>query len=499
MKLRYLPVPFFAMSLGLAACGDDPKNPFPTISCEKVETENCIEIAPGDSQALLLAVNDDLKPNTTIVLGAGKFVLDNEVTILNVAGISLIGQGIDKSVLDFGTMTAQGNGVFASNTHNILVQDFTVVDAVKDGIRIENSDGVIFRRIRATWTTPGDATNGAYGIYPVKVKNVLVEDSFAENASDAGLYVGQCQYAIVRNNTVKGNVAGLEIENTQYADVYGNLAEDNTGGIVVFDMPGNPIVGRDVRVHDNIIRRNNRPNFAPTGVVKEIPAGTGTFAMASRRVEITDNVYENNQTVDIAIISGFLVEPNLVDWSLSTATLLGDWEDLGLGVGYSYQCETELNEDDEEVCVEDENGDIVYVLDGDDNRIIIEDPTKINNGPSTEIVIANNSHTGSGTKVDHSVELGQGLLIAFPGQTVPSVLYEVLGESSFDTEDAAGNSNDNRVCVGDNTGGNFAVVALSVPVAEIASFTFGESLEEFACNSLTDGPIGEITLEGGAR
>jgi parallel beta-helix repeat protein len=122
---------------------------------------------------------------------------------------------------------------------------------------------------------------------------------------------------------VTGNVAGLEIENTQYADVYENHAEDNTGGIVVFDLPGNPIVGRDVRLRDNTIVRNNRRNFAPGGTVAEIPSGTGTFVMASRRVVVTNNTYEENNAVDIALISGLIIEGNPATWELDEAELVG--------------------------------------------------------------------------------------------------------------------------------------------------------------------------------
>src|SRR4029078_9013947 len=104
-------------------------------------------------------------------------------------------------------------------------------------------------------------TNVATRFFPGKSQTVLVEDSIAENASDAGLYVGQCQHVVVRNNKVTGNVAGPEIENTQYAGGYGNVAEGHTHGIVVFDLPGNPIVGRDVRLRDNTIRNNNHVNF----------------------------------------------------------------------------------------------------------------------------------------------------------------------------------------------------------------------------------------------
>ncbi|HET7499993.1 MAG TPA: parallel beta-helix domain-containing protein, partial [Kofleriaceae bacterium] len=268
---------------GLAAgCGDNAAPVFPTIDCTKVTTASCVEVKGGDTAALQTAANS-IDADTTVVLGAGTFVMTGQVTF-NTAGAHLVGQGIDMTTLDFGQVKTQVEGVYAISD-GFLVQDLTVLDAPKDGIRVEHSKGVTFRRIRATWTQESNPSNGAYGIYPVTSQNVLVEDSRAENAADAGLYVGQCQHVIVRGNTVTKNVAGLEIENTQYADVYNNTAEDNTGGIVVFDLPGNPIVGRDVRLRDNTIQNNNRPNFAAGGTVANIPAGTGTFAMASRRVE----------------------------------------------------------------------------------------------------------------------------------------------------------------------------------------------------------------------
>ena len=212
-------------------------------------------------------------------------------------------------------------------------------NSVKDGIRVEASDGVTFRRIKATWDTAEQSTNGAYGIYPVKSKHVLVEDSIATNASDAGLYVGQCQNVIVRNNEVFGNVAGLEIENTQYADVYENDVHDNTGGLVIFDLPGNPIVGRDIRVRDNHVHDNNGTNFAPGGTVAAIPVGTGTFAMASRRVEIKNNNYERNNTVDIAIVSGLIIEKDMSKWTLDTTSsmFVGSVTDLSLLPGFDAQ------------------------------------------------------------------------------------------------------------------------------------------------------------------
>ena len=440
---------------GLAACGGDD-NDFPNNSCAD-QTGTCVEVAGGDAEGLQNTVNT-IEGGTTIILGSGRFEMTNSITI-RTDGVRLIGQGIDETTLDFGPATAQVNGVDAVSD-GFLIQDLTVLDAPKDGIRVEDSDGVTFLRIRATWTNPLDSTNGAYGIYPVKSRNVLVADSRADNASDAGLYVGQCENVIVRHNTVTGNVAGLEIENTQYADVFGNTAENNTAGIVVFDLPGNPIVGRDVRLRNNIIRNNNGRNFAPGGTVAVIPVGTGTFAMASRRVEITGNTYENNNTGDIALISGLVIESDAAQWELESATLVGTWEDLGLIPGAT--------------------------------------AGTITNFRSENIVVAGNTHTGSGTMPDTLDPMGFGALMVFVYGTDPvdSVLYDAVGETSFDSTTAAMNTNDNHICAGGNTGGTFASMDLANQSAQniIPFFRPAAPFVPFECTTLNGGPVGEVVL-----
>ncbi len=400
-------------------CGDDAPR-FANNNCSDFTSANCVEIEGGDSLALQTAVNS-LESDTTILLGPGTFVLDNQVTIRNASQVNLVGQGIDETTLSFGTAAAQINGVDVVGD-DFLVQDLTVLDAPKDGIRVEDSDGVTFRRIRATWTTPGLPTNGAYGIYPVKSRNVLVEDSFAENASDAGLYVGQCVNVNVRRNTVRGNVAGLEIENTQYADVYENLAEDNTGGIVVFDLPGNPIVGRDVRLRDNMIISNNRRNFAPGGTVAQIPPGTGTFVMASRRVEVINNTYTDNSGFDIAIVSGLIIESDPLQWELDSTTLVGDWDDLSLMAGPS--------------------------------------PNGVFNFRTENIVISGNTHSTEFYRHDITIRFGALFSVLYGGTgATDTIIYDGIGESMFDADVAANNSNDNTICVGGNTGGSFTEVS----------------------------------------
>jgi len=467
---RFSPV-FLSLWLAaaLAACGSSSS--FSTTNCSKVTSTHCVEIAGGDSAALLSAVNS-IDADTTLVLGGGTFKLTNEVTV-RTKGAHLIGQGVDKTTLDFGSATAQINGVIATTADDFLIQDLTVVDSPKDGIRVEDTKGVVYRRIRVTWSRGAQTSNGAYGIYPVRSQNVLVEDSSAEYASDAGLYVGQCEHVIIRNNTVSNNVAGLEIENTQYADVHDNTAENNTGGIVVFDLPGNPIVGRDVRLHDNIIRNNNHVNFAVqnTGTVRLIPAGTGTFALASRRVEITGNTYENNNTGDIAILSGLVItfdaskpdaDPTL-PWVLQTKDLRGNNDGLSL----------------------DSAGDGAIV-----------------NYRTQNILIANNKHSGSGTSPDtrpsEPAQLGVLLAVKYAGMPVDSVLYDSIGESMFDSSDPSKNINGNHVCVGGNTAGTFASMSLltqlTEPTTAPAFYRPAAPFTPFDCTALDGGPVAEVTL-----
>lgn len=396
--------------------GADPK--FATNSCASVHAAQCMQVTDATE---LQTVANSIGTSTTIVLGSGTFMMSDALTI-RTPGVHIIGQGIDVTVLDFSAEAVQSNGVDAVGD-DFLIQDLTVRDAKVDGIRVESSIGVVYRRIRATWTTPSSTSNGAYGIYPVKSQNVLVEDSRAENASDSGLYVGQCQHVIVRNNVVTGNVAGLEIENTEFAEVYGNTAEDNTGGIVVFDLPGNPIIGRDVWLHDNMIRNNNHENFGVRGTtVADIPSGTGTFAMASRRVQITNNTYANNNTGDIALISGLVIEHEPANWAVPVASLTGTYQDLQ-GLPKS------------------------------------DDGTMIMNYRSQDIVVSGNHHSGSGTKpdTDNALMIGQ-LFAAYyapKGLAVDNVLYDAVGEA-FSPTDVALNSNNNNMCIGGNTDGTFA-------------------------------------------
>lgn len=238
-----------------------------------------------------------------IELAEGRYELRHSLDV--VAGnVTIRGQGSDKTILSFRGQVSGGHGIEATG-NNFVIEGLAVENTAGNAIKVRGARNVTFRDVRAEWTGAAEASNGAYGIYPVQCENVLIEDCTAIGASDAGLYVGQCRNVIVRSSRAERNVAGIEIENTIDADVYDNVATNNAGGILVFDLPGLPVKkGRNARVFRNRIVANNHENFAaPGNIVASVPTGTGVMVLASDDVEVFDNDIENNDSFSVTIVS----------------------------------------------------------------------------------------------------------------------------------------------------------------------------------------------------
>ena len=292
---RLLAAAFAAASFLVAAAqAESPKRP------------RIVSIAPGPRvQQELQPALIEAQPGDIIELASGRFDFSSTLS-LDVDGVTLRGQGLDKTVLSFANLRQGSGGEGISVTANYFtIEDLAVVDVQGDAIKVNGANGVIFRRVRAEWTGGPKETNGSYGLYPVLCQNVLVEDCVVRGSSDAGIYVGQSKQIVVRRNRAYENVAGIEIENCLAADVFDNELTDNAGGILVFTLPD--LVqkgGRQCRVFFNRVLHNNHKNFAPQGnIVAQVPAGTGIMVMASDEVEIFDNELKDNQTVNVAVVS----------------------------------------------------------------------------------------------------------------------------------------------------------------------------------------------------
>ncbi|TAM21410.1 MAG: hypothetical protein EPN60_18470, partial [Nevskiaceae bacterium] len=306
----------------LAACGGgksneggDPSTPPPAA------TGRTFVIKPGASATTdMVGAMIQAAPGDVIEFGCGYFELTSSLQLTNTEDVLVKGCGKDKTVLSFKGSNSP-EGVLAVNVHGVTVQDLTVLDTGGNGFELRGVDHGTLRRVRAMWSSGGgrqsadpitaenfaerlnvpctdpasqdpavpenflgDTTSpdytvsklsGRYGIYPVSSENILIEDSESIGASDAGIYVGQTNNAIIKNSRAAFNVFGFEIENVQGGEYASNLAECNTGGFLIYDLDGLRQYGERSRMYGNISRNNNTYNFTSGGIVGSVPVGTG--------------------------------------------------------------------------------------------------------------------------------------------------------------------------------------------------------------------------------
>ena len=290
--------------LGSAFAANEPQNSPTSVT----------RISPGaDAQYQLQSALINSVPGDVIELAAGVYEFDTELNVV-CDNFTIRGAGHEKTILSFKNQNS-GSGGLTATGNAFVIEDLAVQDTVGNGIKVLGAKDVIFRRVRVEWTGGPKPTNGAYGIYPVECRNVLIESSISIGASDAGIYCGQCRDVVVKGCTARTNVTGIEIENTLNADVFDNLATDNTGGVLIFDLPGlNLVNGGSVRVFHNQIVDNNHENFAPLGtMVADVPAGTGVMLMATDQVEIFDNDITNHQTSNVMVVSYLITDRKMND------------------------------------------------------------------------------------------------------------------------------------------------------------------------------------------
>ena len=274
------------------------------LSCSQKQETIIWKSIEKSLQTQFITVND----GDTIQLPEGNFMFTQSLLMDGKKNITILGAGKDKTILSFKNQTDGAQGMYITHGENIIVQDFTIQDAKGDNIKVSEVRNLTLRNIRAKWTGEPSNANGAYALYPVLCKNVLLEGCEAIGSSDAGIYVGQSDSVIIRNNLAYWNVAGIESENSKYVEIYGNEAYNNTGGILIFDLPGLSTYGHTTKVYKNNVHDNNHENFAtPGNVVASIPPGTGMLILATHMLELTDNDIKDNTSVGVGIISYDLV------------------------------------------------------------------------------------------------------------------------------------------------------------------------------------------------
>jgi parallel beta-helix repeat protein len=273
-------------------------------ACSPAAPKAPAAIAPGPTAAADLQKRlIEAKPGEVVELGAGTFEFTEGLS-LDVDNVTLKGAGQDQTILSFKGQTGAGEGLLVTSD-GVTLTAFSMVDSKGDGIKSKGADNITYKDLKVSWSGGPLATNGAYGVYPVESKNVLIDGVTVSGASDAGIYVGQSDNIIVRNSRAEYNVAGIEIENSTHADVYDNVATKNAGGILVFDLPDLPkLGGHSTRIFRNQIVENDTQNFAPPGnIVANVPTGTGLMLMANKNVHVFENAFDKNGTAHVLIVS----------------------------------------------------------------------------------------------------------------------------------------------------------------------------------------------------
>src|SRR3546814_10093543 len=83
---------------------------------------------------------------------------------------------MDKTVLSFKGQRSGAEGLIV-NADDFTLESLAIEDSQGDGVKVNEGENITIRGVRVEWTNGSDTDNGAYGLYPVQTRNVLIEDS----------------------------------------------------------------------------------------------------------------------------------------------------------------------------------------------------------------------------------------------------------------------------------------------------------------------------------
>lgn len=239
-----------------------------------------------------------------ISFGEGVYKFTRGLSMEDKSDVTLEGAGRGQTIFSFAGQQDGEEGLLITRSRDIVVKNFTIRDSGGDALKFRNSQGIVISGMGAEWSGAPSVENGEYGYYPVASSDILIEDSYAYGASDAGIYVGLSERAVIRNSTAEANVIGIEVTNAREVDIIGNTALDNTAGIILSNLPGLPDSSSRLRVIDNRVLYNDQGNFAHEDeIASEVPSGTGILLLGPKEVELFGNTVTGNNVLGTAVAS----------------------------------------------------------------------------------------------------------------------------------------------------------------------------------------------------
>jgi parallel beta-helix repeat protein len=182
----------------------------------------------------------------------------------------------------------------------VVVRQFTL-----RGLTIRKADhnGVFLNGVEGYTLTRGTyLDNGDYGPFPVCSHHGHISFNTVQGGADACIYVGNDVGTSLTDNHATGCTVGIEIENSRDVVVRRNRATDNTVGILAIVNPLLPLTTTEnLRIEQNVIVRNNRPNQSTESELASIPSGTGILNVGIDQLIISENVVADNNTFGVVI------------------------------------------------------------------------------------------------------------------------------------------------------------------------------------------------------
>ncbi len=158
-------------------------------------------------------------------------------------------------------------------------------------------DGITLRRVRAEWTNGPDTDNGAYGLYPVQCKDVLIEDSVVRGRvrrRHLRRPVAQHHRAPQHRRRERRRHRDRELDRRRRLRQHGDATTPAASWSSI--CPACRSTGAHARLRQHRRSRTTRPTSRrPGNIVAAVPTGTGMFMLANDQVEVFGNTLHRQQ------------------------------------------------------------------------------------------------------------------------------------------------------------------------------------------------------------